>query len=297
MIRPTLFTVKTCFGLAALGVFLSMCLAAPVAAQQVDGGSFTLKISEKELKLESPADMMLDKYLMWDLPFQRVRNRNAPYLELTNDSESAGQLTEFRLTIGDKRFNYSKANQAVYALLGSTTPGFSITSSVVDSGDELVVNIGNGGLDPGETIRFRVEIGVDAAFKDQIFSTPDYRTILFDMNGIQVYDGSFQKFDTTDNAHASAKFQVSDILLTAGPVPFADEMVFDGSQMFYNQRRRQYSSSGNDTVRIYQLESPPVFIPEPSCAALLAIGLVGGMLTARRPPRALQATWGKQRCR
>ena len=74
---------------------------------EAQDNSFTLKFSEKEMKLEHPSDMMWDKYLMWDLAFQRMNDRNMPYLELTNDAGSTSPIKELHLTIGDTRFNFS----------------------------------------------------------------------------------------------------------------------------------------------------------------------------------------------
>jgi hypothetical protein len=64
--------------LCCLTAFAIFALAtSPLFAQGTN--SFTLKFSEKEMKLEHPTDMMWDKYLMWDLAFQRMNDRNMPY--------------------------------------------------------------------------------------------------------------------------------------------------------------------------------------------------------------------------
>ena len=114
-----------------------------------------------------------------------------PVIELTNDANSTAPITEFHLTIGDGRFHFSDKVMGELAKLGSSTPNFSITSSTVNNaGDELVLKIGGSGLAPGASLRFKIDLDVDAAFRSQFYSRPDYRTVLFDMNGVQVYGDS-----------------------------------------------------------------------------------------------------------
>jgi hypothetical protein len=132
---------------ALLGVAMLTISAADTQAQS----TFTVNISEKEQKLAHPTDMMWDKHLMWDLGFQRMNDRNMPYVELRNTGTAP--ITEYRMTIGDTRFNFTNESLGTYALLGSTTPGFQLTSNAI-SGDELVVMIGNGGLPVGQLQAF-----------------------------------------------------------------------------------------------------------------------------------------------
>ena len=68
------------------------------------------------------------------------------------------------------------------------------------------MNIGDGGLQPGELVRFKIDLDVDPEFADQVFAHPDYRTVLFDMNGFNVYDGLQQQSDA-DNGKAVGDFR------------------------------------------------------------------------------------------
>ena len=249
-------------------------------------GSFTLEISEKEMKLEHPTDMMWDKWLMWDTASQREDERNMPYLQLTNSSTSTAPLTQLHLTIGDTRFNFGVVEAGKYALLGGI-PGHMITSSIADSGNELVLNIENGGLAPGEKIRFKVNLNVDPSFEGTysgLFGTadPDYRTILFDMNGKNVYDpGQPVSVSSADNAKAYAVFDptTGDNFQTT-PAPFADDPVAAGG--FYNNLLRQYGEM--DPVLIFSLtgSTGPGTIPEPNTGALILLGVIGAMFTRLR---------------
>src|SRR4029078_1627740 len=118
-----------------------MMTAIASAATPLD--DWSVRLSEKEGELAHTGDAMWSKWLMWDIGQQRMVDRNSPYLEITNAATSTDSITEFHITIGDHRFNFAQINGNL-ATLGSTTPGFSLTSSTVGgAGDELVVNIGN----------------------------------------------------------------------------------------------------------------------------------------------------------
>ena len=106
---------------ASLFALLFAVLASPTALAL---NTWQVSISEKELKLENPVDMMWDKWLMWDIGYQRMIERNMPYIELLNEAESTSPITEFNLTIGDNRFNFGPVENASLIMLGSTTPGF-----------------------------------------------------------------------------------------------------------------------------------------------------------------------------
>jgi hypothetical protein len=276
-----IFAACACSALAA-----SLLAAGRLEAQD---NSFTLRFSEKEMKLEHPGDMMWDKYLMWDLAFQRMNDRNMPYLELTNEAGSNDPIKELHLTIGDTRFNFSDDVMGKFAMLGSTTPGFNITSSTVGNvGNELVVNIGDGGLLPGEVVRFKIDLAVDPEFANQIFAHPDYRTVLFDMNGFNVYDGLQQQSDT-DNAKAWVIFDpaVGPDSPTE-PSSLLDEIVSGAAADFYNNNYRRYGQM--DPVRTFQLVGGgEAGIPEPSSMLLAAIVMLTGLVSCgssrRKSPR------------
>ena len=164
-------------------------------------------------------------------------------------------------------------------MLGSTTPGFALGSSTVGNlGDELVVTIGNGGLLPGQLVRFEIKLDVDPSFASTYAasfgdSRPDFRTVLFDMNGLNVYDGVVHS-DTSDNSHAFVVFNPGG---DSGVATFADEPVAAGQ--YYNNNLRAYK--GMDPVLIFQLEGSQQ-IPEPASIGLAVFGLSAGLLFRRR---------------
>jgi PEP-CTERM motif-containing protein len=281
IVRFNLQTVRTC-GLAALAIALSALVGTPAQAQ-LNFGAFTLKFCEKEMKFEHPTAPDWQTYLMMDLPFQRMIDRNTPTLELTNNSNSNSPITQFRLTIGDTRFHFANGKMGVFAELSDTTPGIDI-SSISPTGDELIVNIGDGGLAPGELVRFRIDLDVDAAFQGQFFANPDYRTVLFDMNGMEVYSGFEENMSSADNAKASAIFDpASGPNFTVGPVAIADQTVSGSSADFYNDNYREYKDK--DPVRTFLVVGSLQTVPEPGSALLAGVGLFGALLTARRARR------------
>jgi hypothetical protein len=249
-----------------------IAFAASTAEAQV--GSFTVKITEKELKLEHPTDMAWDKALMWDLGFQRMNDRNMPYVEVANAANSTAPITEFHMTIGDNRFNFANDHLGTYALLGHTTPGFQLTSSTI-GGNELVVNIGNGGLQPGELVRFRIDLDVDAPNSGGLFEHPDFRTVLFDMNGVQVYDSGMPvEVSSADNARVWAVFDPSTgPNFQTTPVALEDETIAAPASGFFNQNMRRWGEM--DSVHIFDTGGMFI-IPEPS-SSLLLVGMACGL--------------------
>jgi hypothetical protein len=259
--------------LAALAA-LAMLTSISTAATPLD--DWSVRLSEKEGELAHTGDAMWSKWLMWDIGYQRMVDRNSPYLELTNASTSADPITEFHVTIGDNRFNFEPINGNL-ATLGSTTPGFALTSSTVGgAGDELVVNIGGGGLQPGQTVRFKFKIGIDPSFAAGYAasfgtSLPDYRTVLFDMNGINVYDGT-TGFNDSDNSKAHVVFGST---LTSDDSTFPDAIVPVGQ--YFNSNLRSYSAS--DPVNLFTLDGAP--IPEPASVGLVMLAVAGLFLKPR----------------
>jgi len=279
----TLGTRRNATVLASAFFALLLAMLAPPAAQAQN--SWTVSISEKELKLENPVDMMWDKWLMWDIGYQRMMCRNAPYIELLNEATSTSPITEFHLTIGDNRFDFGSVEGTDLVMLGSTTPGFNLTSNKVngvvntdgDLGDELVVNIGNGGLLPGQLVRFKIKLDVDPAFAAQYAasfgaSLPDFRTVLFDMNGLNVYDGVVNS-SPDDNAQTFVKFNPGG---QSGKAVFEDETVAAGQ--YYNSNLREYKAM--DPVLIFQTGGGQQ-VPEPCSIGLAMLGLSAALMVRR----------------
>ena len=150
------------------------------------------------------------------------------------------------LLIGDVQFHFGNSLMGMYAKLGKDTPGFNLSSTVENSGDTLVVNFLNGGLAPGATVNFQIDLDVDTQFANSFFTNPDYRTVLFDMNGDNYYQnaGVVHQVSSSDNAKVTLKFEMAGMpSVTVGPVPFDDPSVVDGSAGFVNANRARYGDS------------------------------------------------------
>lgn len=261
--------VLTCLAIASI--------AAPARAQEP---SWSLKISEKEAAITDPTNSALQNFLMWDLSADRVMNRNMPYLELENNDPQP--ITEFKMTIGDERFHFDCAMLSECAMISSAPAGVEITSSA-GNGDELVLLFGNGGLPSGEAIRFKIALGVDDGLS--FFHRPDFRTVLFDMNEINVYDGNLHlpsSVDPTDdNSQVMVKFGSGATARIAGPVPLEDFAVVGEAAKYFNDHFRRYGIMEQvDTFLI--LGGTGGQIPEPSAVVLAAIATLGGLGFSRR---------------
>ncbi len=260
---------------AAVGMLLlaAIALTAVPAGAAINDTDWSLKISEREMAFRPATDVMAMKSLMWDLPFSRMFARSMPHISLTNESATAN-ITQFKMTIGDEQFHFANSFMDTFAKLDSETPGFSLSSLVEDDGNTLVVNFLNGGLDPGDTVHFKIELGVDAAFAGSLYPHPDYRTVLFDMNGDNIYEnaGIVHQVSTADNAKVSLKFEMAGMpSVTVGPVPFEDPSVVDGSAGYVNNSLARYGQS--DPVRAFTLSGGSV-VPEPGSMALALFGLM-----------------------
>jgi hypothetical protein len=261
------------FAILALSFFAAG--VRPVVAQD----TWLLQISEKENQLVHPSDPMWMKSNMWDVSYQRMNDRNMPVLELTNLQPAGGpDISTFEMTIGDTRFHFADDYLGAYAVLGNSTPGFQLTSTA-NGGNLLKVNI-VGGLSPGETVRFKIDLDVDDGLP--FFAHPDYRTVLFDMNGINVYgDDPQTPNNQEDNAQATVTFSNN---TTNGPVAFIDEDVDSPAGQYYNNIFRPYGVM--EPVDIFDIGGGPNVIPEPSSALLALAGLIGSMWVTGRPRRA-----------
>ena len=137
-------------------------------------------------------------------------------------------------------------------------------------------------------VRFKIALGVDADHPE-IFQHPDFRTVLFDMNGRNVYDGNLLKFSTDDNSQVNVKFLLSNAsTLNAGPTTFEDILVLGDEGRYYNANFRRYGVMEHvDTFTALPTSSS--VIPEPTGVLLSFLSMMGGLSLLSRSPRARQA--------
>ena len=259
----------TCWSrLSSLFALTALAVNIPSASAALIHVGYEFALSEKELVLAHPDDHAIEMREAWDQPYQRIAARNMPFIELRNTSETeASQITEFSISIGDTDFEFSNDTYGQYAVRGDTSsPGVLISSAMVsDNGELLTVQIE--GLDPGEVLRFRIDLDP----RDMnAFPHPDFRTVLFDMNG----DNS------GDNSEITVVFRETtppnDTVTLHNMLPDYD---VDGPQAFI----------ANEAIRAHVMEGVDIFpldgsqlIPEPSTLLLLTFGCIGSVLMSNR---------------
>lgn len=259
------------------GLSLAICLtmlaiaSAPQASAALDNVEFEIKICEREMILEHPGDQAYEMFSMWDTPYQRIASRSMPWIEVKNSVNSTGNLTQFSMTIGDTDYNFSKAYMGDYAVISKSTPNVNLTS-VVSTGNVLTLTFGNGGIAPGELVRFGIDIDPDAGVPG-LFPHPDFRLVLFDMNNMDgngIADNSVMTATFVDPSNLSstkiAEMQLPDYTVT-GP-----------QAQYYNQYLRPYCMQ--EPIDVFGGGTST--IPEPSSWALVGLGLVGIALRWRR---------------
>jgi hypothetical protein len=302
MIRLVFNCVGKNLAIAAVAMGVAVTMNVPARA----AGLFTVKISEKELKLKNPNDAAWDAWFQGDIGFQRMVERNSPFIEIANTSpvvlDNGNNITAFHLSIANEkdtcipsvtctatdgnRFIFAPVQGSSFAVLGRTSPsGVSISSSSFDAAhDELIVNLGGAGLAPGALFRFKINLDVDSSFAAQyaaLFgdSQPDFRTVLFDINGLNVYDNNLQQVSSADNAKAW-------VVLKSGATTENDKLVFEDAVLdpvaakFYNSNLRSSCCCQSDPVEIFEPGGQPV--PEPGSACLAIVAVAGGLFFSRR---------------
>jgi hypothetical protein len=266
-------------------VWASAFPATSDAQNALQGTGFTLQVNEKEMILAHPSNQGMANYAEWDTGYQRLLDRNMPYLMLTNLDGSDAPITELEFTIGDERFNFgntAKMFHGLYTMVGRSNPNAIVTSHVEDAGDKLIVNFGPNGLAAGDSVCFRINIDVDADHPD-FFAYPDFRTVLFDMNGYQVYDGNLYDPSDKDNATALVTFGSGDAAFKVGPQALQDTAVGEPEKLFSNAALRPYGIMEAASTFAVSAGTVEADVPEPSGMVLGLAGCVcGAMLAARK---------------
>lgn len=241
--------------------------AATVSTDQILA-NYTVRLSEKEAVLMNPNDSTVQKAAMWDHPYQRIADRNMPWIEVTNAGESTAQITQFLMTIGDTDFNFSDDHFGNPIFASANNPaGIDLDGDIQSSGNQLVIDFT--GFDPGETVRFRVDIDPD---DPDAFPHPDFRRVLFDMNGSTV----------TDNAQIQLRYSHGTSTFDTPPRFLEDYAVNPLAGIFVSFEQasiRPYTWM--EPVEVFEVSDRAV-IPEPSTSSIAALVLLVGGYWSRR---------------
>lgn len=302
----------------ALAMFVALLAGASPALAVIGEVGFTINIAEKEKVLQTrwevanlpqgewiklpgmidPVDPSLwimtgDKSAMWDAAEVRRADRMMPWIEITNNPNSTGNLTQFRFSIGDTNFHFTDSVIGSFVMPGhleslpinvpdldfSIASALTVTDNGALPGDELLVTFGNGGLAPGETARFRVYLKADPGITTQ----PDFREIFGNANPSNSINPN-DDFERNSNFSALfVDFNDPTQTLETETMALAD-FVIEGPAFFNsNTILRPYSTM--EPVQIFGglATGGGTVIPEPTTAALaVAAALVGCWGVRRR---------------
>ncbi len=274
---PTIRNKAACQSILAVAI---CALLVPSAFATLGDVGFAVGISENERVLQNPNNPSIKMSEMWDTSTQRIMARNMPWLEITNLGGSTGNLLSLDITIGDTRFNFSDEYNGALVTPASGTPNGTIANATSVDGDLLSITFGNGGLAPGQTVYFRIDIGSDTT---NFFNQADFRTVLFDMNGFNLYDGVVDN-SADDNAKFTGTFvdPTNPTMTATAETQLPDFDVTGLQQLYYNQVRRPYGQmEGIDIFRAEGL-TPSVVIPEPSTFVMAGGACIGLLMLRRR---------------
>lgn len=280
---------RPALGLRATALLVLSLFAGSASAMDA---SFSVQIAEKEAILQFPNNPAVKQLAAWDAPTHRIFDRSAPFVELRNTSTCNCPITEFSISIGDTRYHFEDTTFGTFAREGMTMDANSATFTVFSdntagNGDDgpardlVRIRFNGGGLMPNELVRFRVELAPDAN-QPGLFSSPDFRTVLFDglvgAQDLNVPQTIINLTDPSDNAIVAARF-TGDVNSTLDQ-QFADTIVQGTQGQYFNQFLRPYSvMEGIDMFGV--VESEPV-IPEPGSIALVAVCIASTACLARR---------------
>lgn len=170
-------------------LFAVMLAAAPAVQ------AATINFSSLETVLADPMDKNSKMSALWTGWVTQVYEYNMPFIELTNESDAPYAIDTYTMSIGNTNYEFSNefwgkdntnsypyAANGEYAITGFSTPDVVFTTSVTDGGDTLVVDFGPDGLQPGETVRFQVDIDADENSEGMMMYA-DYTSVFFNANG------------------------------------------------------------------------------------------------------------------
>jgi hypothetical protein len=287
--RGRRFHIKTYLALTVFTAMTSSALAAPIELAKA-----SFRLSSKETLFTQPHTAGWMMAAMSDTPSRRRIDRNMPWLEIQNDSVDGVNLTEFHLTIGDERFHFSNDHFEDFTVISPTSSFKDTSPQTGDNHDELVVMFNDGGLAPGQKVRFRIEIGVDAdqTIIRQQWPHPDFRTVLFDINGIDAYGptppasrpsiGSpgidaygltpltAGEEDRTDNSSSYGVFRKGQTAITSTRTTLPDYLLYGPTGSVFNQHFRSWA--GPEEVHIFGAEVTAM-VPEPDSLLLTSLGI------------------------
>lgn len=221
---------------------LAAALAVGLFAAPTSVEATTINISSLETVLAEPDNKTSTGYAAWTGWMTQVYEYNMPFVELAN-AVTDKAVSVFRMSIGDTNYRFSNlfSNKAMtnswnipvngeYALLGTTTPGIDFSTTIEDDGDTLVIDFGPNGLQPGETVRFQVDIDADPGSQGTMMYAP-YSSVFFQNGGTDTSNNSVVSVEyipTGETASATLpNFDVPNAVSLTTPRPYAVMQMVD----------------------------------------------------------------------
>lgn len=253
-----LFAVITCLAFGMVGA----ARAAEDTGAPLTEYQFRFSICEKPELLDYPDSSMVAHMAAWDSPNGLMMARNKPYIELENTSPTA-DLESFTMSIGDPDyfFDFVRSIESV-GDIGVTATLLS-PDGVDDGVGGGMIHLEFENFAPGAVVRFQTQL---QPYSSDVFQFPDFRAVLFDLNG----DNS------EDNSLLSATFAEE------GGDPVVVEQYLEDYAMFaptiVGFGYRPYGSM--DHVEIFHSQAGFSAVPEPNVAMLCGLALI--CLASRR---------------
>lgn len=232
-----------------------------------------INFSSLETVLADGANQAAKNYALWVGWAHQIYEYNMPFVQLSVPANESRSVVEFRMTIGDTDYQFSNeywnkqytnswnipAN-GEHALLGATTPGFDVDSSIENSGDTLVVDFGSGGLQAGDTIRLQLDINPDPNSGAMVFQP--YTSVFFQANGGP---------DVTGNSVVTITYDNGDTATVTLP-----NFAIDPSTLVSIDNPRPYPQ-----MQMIDPITPFDIVPEPTAALLAIMGLTMPLASRR----------------
>ncbi|HTQ39031.1 MAG TPA: PEP-CTERM sorting domain-containing protein [Pirellulales bacterium] len=197
--------------------------------------------------------------------------RKHPFLEITNDPTSDGNLTSLTIQLNNltqNLKNITSPSTGIDALPTSSPPSITSSTATVASsstGSEVTLNFAN--LAPGASVIFRLELD-PATAADNPFA--DYRQIFFTIGGT----------DTSQNAESSATFSTLNGNVTAGPKVWDNLPSALASQTSFGIAFSCLNSP-DTVITVPAITDSNAPVPEPSSFVLTGFAALG-LLIARK---------------
>ncbi len=173
--------------------------------------SYNVSLSEDVNVLNDPNNSLVKMMAAWQTAHSLAVERMNPFVQIINTSSNPlAELTDFTFALGSTKaplysFDYAKLIKTSDSSITYTVDAPLTATPMAGVANQITFHFHN--LTPGKSVQFQTGIVTDAGNSNMF---PDYRTVLFDMNGS----------NAADNVMNSANFKVGGIsTMVSGNLP------------------------------------------------------------------------------